>query len=73
VEKLEDREATNDNMAHVLCMLGNDGYRHTFGIRNSYCFSTATIKECRRLSVTLNVHCLSCYDSESVCLLCGRS
>jgi hypothetical protein len=35
--------ATHDNIVHALCMLDNYGYRHTFRICNSYCFSTTTM------------------------------
>jgi len=36
------------------------GY-HTLGICNIYCFSTVTIFDWTRLSVTFYVHCLSCF------------
>jgi hypothetical protein len=42
-------------------MLDNWGYRHTLRICNTYCFSTATVDRRTRLSVTLYVHCLSCW------------
>jgi hypothetical protein len=45
------REATDGNMAHALCMLANEGYRHTLSICNTYYFSTATIVTRRHLSV----------------------
>jgi hypothetical protein len=32
-----------DDMAHVHCMLDNEGYKHTLIICNTYCFSTATM------------------------------
>ena len=35
--------STDDNMVHAHCMLDNNEYRHTFGICNIYCFSTATM------------------------------
>ena len=41
-------------MAHAHCILLNKGYRHTQRIRNTYCFSTATIAK-------LYVYCPSCY------------
>jgi hypothetical protein len=49
------------NTEHALCMLGNEGYRHTLRIWNNYCFTTATMVTRTRLNVTLHVHCLSCY------------
>ena len=33
-------QATDDNMAHVLCMLDS---KHTLTLHNTYCFSTATM------------------------------
>ena len=36
-------QATDDHMAHSYCVLGKWNYKHTFGICNTYCFSTATI------------------------------
>jgi hypothetical protein len=36
-------QATIDSMAHALCMLDAYGYKHTFRICNTYCFSTATM------------------------------
>ena len=51
------RQATDDNMAHAHCMLGNLRYRNTFRICNTYCFSTATMVTRTRLDVTLSVHC----------------
>jgi hypothetical protein len=39
VEKYcRSRQATDDNMAHAYCMLDNKGYKHTFRIRNTFCF-----------------------------------
>jgi hypothetical protein len=46
------RQATDDNMAQALCMLGNQGYRHTLGICNNYWFSTATTVPPTRLNIT---------------------
>jgi hypothetical protein len=31
------KQATDGDMIHVLCMLDNQGYRHTLLIRNTYC------------------------------------
>ena len=45
-------QMTMYNTAHALCMLGNEGYRHTLRIRNIYCFSTATIVTRTRLIFT---------------------
>jgi hypothetical protein len=51
-------QATDANMAHAHCMLDSEGYKHTFGIRNTYRLSTATQVVRTRLSVTLYVPCL---------------
>jgi len=53
-------QATDDNMAHAHCMLDTKGYKHTLKICNTYCFSTATMVERKRLSVMLYVHWMSC-------------
>jgi len=47
-------------MAHAHFMLDTYGYKHTLGLRNTYCFSTATMVALTRLNITLYVHCLSC-------------
>ena len=47
--------------AHAHCMLDNYGYRHTLRICNTYCFTTATMVKRTGLSVTLYIHCLSCF------------
>jgi len=39
---------------------------YTLGIRNTYCFSTATMTARTRVNVTLYVHCLSCSYSSNV-------
>ena len=36
-------QATDDNVAHALCVLDKLGYRHILGICNTYCFSKVTI------------------------------
>jgi hypothetical protein len=54
-------QATDDSMAHVHCMLDNQGYKHKQRICNTHCFSTATVVARTRLSATLYVHHLSCY------------
>jgi hypothetical protein len=46
-------QATEDNMAHAYCMLGDQGYRHTLRICNTYCFSAATIVARKQVSFTL--------------------
>jgi hypothetical protein len=45
------RQATDDNMAHALCMLDTRGYKHTLRICNTYCFSTVTVVTRTRLNV----------------------
>ena len=49
------------NTAHALCMLDKQCYRHALRICNTYCFSTAAVVTVMCLSVTLYVHCLSCW------------
>jgi hypothetical protein len=34
-------QATDDNMAHARCILEAQGYKHTLGICNIYCFAAA--------------------------------
>ena len=46
-------QAIDDNMAHVLCMLDNQGYKHTIKIRNTHCLSTGTVFTRTHLYVTL--------------------
>ena len=46
-------QATDENMAHVHCMLDIKGYHNTLIMCNSYCFSTATIVAGTRLDVAL--------------------
>jgi len=65
VEKLcRVGQVTDGNMAHAHCMLDTQGYKRTLRIRNTFCFSTATMVARRRLSVTLYIHCLFCYQKE---------
>jgi len=45
----------HDNMAHELCKLDNQGYRHTPGICNTYCFPTTTVVTLTRLNVIKNL------------------
>ena len=49
------------NMKHVHFMLDNWGYKHTFRIINTYCFSEATMVKRKRLNVTF-VHTLSVFS-----------
>jgi len=53
------RQATDDSVAHVHCMLENYCYQHTFRICNTCCFSGAKIVAQTCLSMTWYVHCLS--------------
>ena len=48
------------NMAHVLCMLDTQGYRHTLRICNIYCFPTAKIVTRTGLNLTLYVPYIAC-------------
>jgi len=41
-------------------MLDTQGYKHTLGLCDIYCFSTATMVAWTLLSVKLQAHCLSC-------------
>jgi len=41
-------------------ILDTQVYKQTLRIRNTYCFSTATMVARTRLSVTSYLHCLSC-------------
>jgi len=45
--------ATDDNMAHALCMLDILGYKHTHSKCSTYCFSNVKIVGRTRLTVTL--------------------
>ena len=47
------RQASDDNMAHVHCMLDTIGFKHTLRISSCYCFSPATVVACRCPSVML--------------------
>jgi len=51
-------QGTDDNMAHLHFFLGNLVYRHTLGICNTYCPSTATVVAPTPLSITFYVQCL---------------
>jgi len=50
---VEPVHVTDDNMAHAHCMLETEGYKHTLGMYNTYCFSTATMVARTLLIVTL--------------------
>ena len=50
---------TDDNMAHAHFMQDTRGYKYTFGICNSYCFSIVIMIALTRLIVTLYLPCLS--------------
>ena len=56
-------QATDENMAHSNWMLDTKGYKHTLGVCNAHCFSSASIVAQTPLIVTLYVHCLSCWKS----------
>ena len=53
-------QATEDNMAHVHCMLDTSGYEYRVRISNTYCFSTATVVATTRLDGKIYVYCLLC-------------
>ena len=40
-------------MAHAHCMVDTEDCKHTLGMCNTYCFTTATVVARTRLSVTL--------------------
>jgi len=52
------RQATDDNMAYVLCLLDNWSYKRTLGIWNIFHRNSGYANA---LSVTLRVHYLSCF------------
>jgi len=62
-------QGTDDNI--VRCMyfacFFNLGYKRTLRIRNTYCFSAATVVTRTRLNVTLYVHCPPCLKMEAEC------
>jgi hypothetical protein len=49
-------------MTNVQGMQGTQGYKHTLGIFNTYCFSPATMVTRMCLDVMLYIHCLPHYD-----------
>jgi len=50
-------------MAHALCVVENESYKNALRICNIYYFRTATVVARTPLTVTLYVHCLSCWFS----------
>jgi predicted DNA-binding protein YlxM (UPF0122 family) len=46
------RQAIDDIMVHVHCVLDNKGYRHILGICNTSCFAMATMVKWMCLIVT---------------------
>jgi hypothetical protein len=44
-------QATDENMAHVHCMLDNCGYKNSHRLCNNYCFSTASVITGSRMNV----------------------
>ena len=48
-------------LVHALTQARARTHTHTFKICNTYCFSTANMVSRTLLTVTLYVHCLSCY------------
>jgi len=45
----------------IACCISKVTNTHTLRLCNTHCFSTTTMVAQTRLSVTLYVHCLSCY------------
>ena len=62
-------QTTDDNMGHAHCMLDTEGYRHTQGICNNFCFYAAVVVARTRLNVTQHVHCSSCVSEVHVTLM----
>jgi len=54
-------KATDNNMVHAHCMLDNEVYKHKLRIYNTYSMSISTTTARTRRSVTLYLHCLSCF------------
>jgi hypothetical protein len=57
-------QATDDDMAHAHCMLGNQGYKHTLRICNTYYFFSTAMVARTRHNVMLYIHFLSCYNGD---------
>jgi hypothetical protein len=53
-------------MAHAHYMRDTSGCKHTLRMCNAHCLSTATKVARTRFSVSLHVHCLSCFLSQAV-------
>jgi len=51
-------QATDDNMAHALCVLDTKGCTHKLRLPYIYCFSIATTVARTCPSVTFYAHCL---------------
>ena len=56
-------QATDDNMAHVHCILNNQVYKQTLRISITYRFSTATMAARKCLNVTSSLHFLQTVDT----------
>jgi len=56
---IEEPDRWQYSTVHALCMLDTEGQKYTLTIRNTSCFSTATMVTRTPLSVTLYVLCLS--------------
>jgi len=50
------RQATDGSRAHAHCVLDTSFYKHTIRIRNTNCFSPATMVARKRLNVKVQVH-----------------
>jgi len=58
-------QATDDSIAHALCTLDNEGYKHTLRLCNTHCFSTATVVSRMRF-VICTVSVLLCINVPSL-------
>jgi hypothetical protein len=54
-------KSTDNTMGHAHVTLATYGHKYTLRLCNIYCFSTATMVACTRQTVTLRIHCLSCF------------
>ena len=64
------RQATDGGKAHAHSTLDNWSYKNTLRIRNTYCFSTATMLAQTRLNITLYVRTLPVFSSSLFIFLC---
>ena len=67
--------ATDDNIAHALCMQEYKGYKHTHRISDTYCFGTATMLPRIRLNVSLHYIAwllITVLSDVMLCRLIGR-